>query len=217
MKIKAFKRSYGGRIVLDMPETELCSGKAYAVIGANGSGKSTLARVVAGTERADDKNAVISDVTVGYMPQKSYAFRMSVLKNLLVNGNDTQRAQTLLDALEIAHLADKPAHKLSGGETARMALARLLMRDYELLILDEPTAAMDMESVFLTERLLTQYKERTGCTLLLVTHSLRQAERLADEALFLDGGKLIERGKIADMIKHPLNDKTKQFIELYGV
>ena len=69
----------------------------------------------------------------------------------------------------------QPAHKLSGGETARMALARLLMRDRQLLIVDEPTAAMDMESVTLAERLLAEYREKTGCTLLLATHSLRQA------------------------------------------
>lgn len=217
MKLRAFTRSYNGRTVLDMPAAELCPGKAYAVIGANGSGKSTLARVIAGVEPPDDGKPVISGVSAGYMPQKSCAFRMSVRKNLLVNGSDASRAQALLEALDIAHLAEQPAHKLSGGETARMALARLLMRDYELLILDEPTAAMDMESVFLTERLLSQYKARTGCTLLLVTHSLRQAERLADEAMFFDRGRLIERGRVADMINQPESSQTKQFIELYGI
>lgn len=217
MILQAFTRSYDGRTVLDMPVVELCPGKAYAVIGANGSGKSTLARVIAGAELPDDGKPVISGVQTGYMPQKSYAFRMSVRRNLLINGSDASRAQALLAALDIARLAEQPAHKLSGGETARMALARLLMRDYELLILDEPTAAMDMESVFLAEQLLVQYKARTGCTLLLITHSLRQAERLADDAMFFDHGKLIESGRVADMIKHPVSSQTKQFIELYGI
>ena len=84
MKISAFTKTYGGRTVLDMPETELEPGASYAVIGANGSGKSTLARILAGVEKPDGGKTVISGITVGYMPQKSYAFRMTVMRNLLV-------------------------------------------------------------------------------------------------------------------------------------
>lgn len=160
MKISAFTKTYGGRTVLDMPETELEHGASYAVIGANGSGKSTLARILAGVEKPDGGKTVISGITVGYMPQKSYAFRMTVMRNLLVGANDEERARYLMRKLGIEHLASEPAHKLSGGETARMALARLLMRDRQLLIVDEPTAAMDMESVTLAERLLAEYREK---------------------------------------------------------
>ena len=136
MKISAFTKTYGGRTVLDMPETELEHGASYAVIGANGSGKSTLARILAGVEKPDGGKTVISGITVGYMPQKSYAFRMTVMRNLLVGANDEERARYLMRKLGIEHLASEPAHKLSGGETARMALARLLMRDRQLLIVD---------------------------------------------------------------------------------
>ena len=136
MKISAFTKTYGGRTVLDMPETELEHGASYAVIGANGSGKSTLARILAGVEKTDGGKTVISGITVGYMPQKSYAFRMTVMRNLLVGANDEERARYLMRKLGIEHLASEPAHKLSGGETARMALARLLMRDRQLLIVD---------------------------------------------------------------------------------
>lgn len=85
---------------------------------------------------------------------------MTVMRNLLVGANDEERARYLMRKLGIEHLASEPAHKLSGGETARMALARLLMRDRQLLIVDEPTAAMDMESVTLAERLLAEYREK---------------------------------------------------------
>lgn len=68
MKISAFTKTYGGRTVLDMPETELEHGASYAVIGANGSGKSTLARILAGVEKPDGGKTVISGITVGYMP-----------------------------------------------------------------------------------------------------------------------------------------------------
>ena len=216
MKISAFTKTYGGRTVLDMPETELEHGASYAVIGANGSGKSTLARILAGVEKPDGGKTVISGITVGYMPQKSYAFRMTVMRNLLVGANDEERARYLMRKLGIEHLASEPAHKLSGGETARMALARLLMRDRQLLIVDEPTAAMDMESVTLTERLLAEYREKTGCTLLLVTHSLRQAERLTEKTLFFDFGKLVEFGPTQQIITQPSCEQTRRFIELYG-
>lgn len=216
MKISAFTKTYGGRTVLDMPETELEPGASYAVIGANGSGKSTLARILAGVEKPDGGKTVIYGITVGYMPQKSYAFRMTVMRNLLVGENDEERARYLMRKLGIEHLASEPAHKLSGGETARMALARLLMRDRQLLIVDEPTAAMDMESVTLAERLLAEYREKTGCTLLLVTHSLRQAERLTEKTLFFDFGKLVEFGPTQQIITQPSCEQTRRFIELYG-
>ena len=150
------------------------------------------------------------------MPQKSYAFRMTVMRNLLVGANDEERARYLMRKLGIEHLASEPAHKLSGGETARMALARLLMRDRQLLIVDEPTAAMDMESVTIAERLLAEYREKTGCTLLLVTHSLRQAERLTEKTLFFDFGKLVECCTTQQIITQPSCEQTRRFIELYG-
>lgn len=217
MIIPAFKKSYGGRLVLDMPETELCDGGSYAVIGANGSGKSTLARILAGIETPDGGKIDFPCSSIAYMPQKSYPFRMSLRANLLMGANDPERAQMLMEALGIDKLASQPAHKLSGGETARMALARLLMKKHELLILDEPTAAMDIESVFLAEKLLNEYKAQLGCTLILVTHSLKQAERLSDEALFFDGGRLLERAPMSRMSTEPQSTEAKRFIELYGV
>ena len=93
--------------------------------------------------------------------------------------------------LKIEHLAESKAKTLSGGETAKMALARIMMKDYEVLILDEPTAAMDRDSVLLAEELIIDYKERTGVTVILITHSLEQAKRISDEILQIEYGKLV--------------------------
>ena len=208
--------TFPGVKALDRANFAFEDGRIHAVLGANGSGKSTLARILAGVEKPDGGKTVISGITVGYMPQKSYAFRMTVMRNLLVGANDEERARYLMRKLGIEHLASEPAHKLSGGETARMALARLLMRDRQLLIVDEPTAAMDMESVTLAERLLAEYREKTGCTLLLVTHSLRQAERLTEKTLFFDFGKLVECCTTQQIITQPSCEQTRRFVELYG-
>lgn len=185
MKISAFSKSYGSRVVLRFPDLELPDGCITAVIGPNGSGKSTLARILAGLERSDQKRPPLVPLRVGYMPQKSYAFRMSVARNLALNGSNSERRETLLRTLQIDILAGQSAKRLSGGETARMALARLLMRDYELLILDEPTAAMDVESTLAAEALLLDYCRDTGAGILLVTHSLQQARRIAQHVYII--------------------------------
>ena len=209
-------KTYEGRCVLDFPGMELEQGKIYCIIGANGSGKSTLAKIVSGALKADKSGRRSDAQTVGYMPQKNYAFRMSTRKNLLLNAADEKRADELLEALQMTELRDKPAHRLSGGETARMALARLMMKNYELVILDEPTAPMDMESTILAERLINKYVKETGCTLLMVTHSLQQAQRLGDYVLYFHKGQLLEQGSADRLLYNPEKAETRQFLEFYG-
>ena len=216
MKTLAFTKSYGKRAVLSLPELELPPGEITAIIGPNGSGKSTLAKVLAGIERADNNRSILPGVSVGYLPQKSFPFRMSTEKNILQNGNDPARARALMKELGIDALAGQSAKKLSGGETARMALCRILMKRYELLILDEPTAAMDMESTLAAEGLIRKSCTETGCAVLLITHSIGQARRLSDQLLFLQGGKLIEQGQTAQLLSAPQCEKTKRFLEFYG-
>ena len=217
MKISAFSKSYGSRVVLRFPDLELPDGCITAVIGPNGSGKSTLARVLAGLERSDQKRPPLVPLRVGYMPQKSYAFRMSVARNIALNGSDSKRRETLLRTLQIDTLAGQSAKRLSGGETARMALARLLMRDYELLILDEPTAAMDVESTLAAEALLSDYCRDTGAGILLVTHSLQQARRIAQHVLFLHQGELREQGDASRLLSTPETEELRRFLEFYGI
>ena len=217
MKISPFSKTYEGRVVLDFPGLELQPGKIYAVIGANGSGKSTFGKILSGILKADRRGKHLDVTTVGYMPQKNYAYRMSTKSNILLNGKDENRADTLMEAIQIRHLAEKRADRLSGGETARMALARLMMKRYELVILDEPTAAMDMETTILSEHLITEYVLQTGCTMILVTHSLQQARRIADEVLYFHKGKLLESGPKETLLYTPAKDETKQFLEFYGI
>ena len=217
MKTLAFTKSYGKRVVLSLPELELPQGEITAIIGPNGSGKSTLAKVLAGIERADDKKPILPGVSVGYLPQKSFPFRMSTEKNILQNGNDPARARALMKELGIDALAGQSAKKLSGGETARMALCRILMKRYELLILDEPTAAMDMESTLAAESLIRQYCVETSCGVLLITHSISQARRIADRVIVLHQGRLIEQGESVQVLSKPKQEKTKSFLEFYGL
>ena len=214
MKLPAFIKTYDGVTVLDFPGMEIEPGKIYAVIGANGSGKSTFAKILSGVLPADQK--VQLPQSVGYLPQKPYAFRMSTKKNILLGGSEEAKANELMWALQISHLEKKRADRLSGGETARMAIARLMMKAFDLVILDEPTAAMDIETTAAAESLILDYTGATGCATILVTHSLQQARRVADEALFFYKGKLMESGAKERLLYHPTQPETKRFLEFYG-
>ena len=217
MKTTAFSKTYNRRVVLELPGLELPEGRITAVIGPNGSGKSTFAKVLAGIERSDEKKPVLTGVSVGYLPQKSFPFRMSTEKNILTNGNDPARAAKLMEALDIDALAGQSAKKLSGGETARMALCRILMNRYDLLILDEPTTAMDMESTLTSEKLFRATCEEQGCAILLITHSISQARRIADRVLVLHQGRLVEQGVCSQVLNQPEQEQTRRFLEFYGL
>ena len=216
MKLPPITKTYGGRRVLDLPALELADGAIHAVVGANGSGKSTLARILAGVIRPD-QDSFPRVGQAGYMPQRSYPFRMSVVRNLQLNGAGRERAMAQLELFGLAGLARQNAKGLSGGETARLALARVLMEDHPLLILDEPTAAMDVAAALRSEEILLDYQVRTGCTVVLVTHSMTQARRLAGQVLFLKDGHLVEQGETEQVLSHPRCADTRAFLDFYAL
>lgn len=214
MILPAFSKTYHGVKVLDFPGLELQPGKIYAILGANGSGKSTFAKIAAGILPADQKCRIPG--SVGYLPQKPYAFRMTLRKNILLTAGRPEQADELMRTLSLTELKEKRADRLSGGETARMAMARLMMNRYDMVILDEPTAAMDMESTSAAEELILKYVRETDCVLILVTHSLQQARRVADEAIFFHKGRLLENGPAEYVLYHPALAETRKFLEFYG-
>ena len=209
-------KSYDGKTVLNLLEFEIPDQSVIAVIGANGSGKSTFARLLSGLQKSDRGPVSACSGAVGYMPQKSFAFRMSLKKNILVNGSDKEKAESLMKALNLQARAKKRAQKLSGGETAKMALARTLMRRYDLLILDEPCASMDMESTLAAEKLIKKYCAEENSTVIVITHSIQQARRVADYVLFLDEGQLSEAGPADKVLFTPEKEKTREFLRFYG-
>lgn len=218
MRVEAFSKTYDGRRVLSFEGMELKPGKIYAVIGANGSGKSTFAKCIAGIIAPDKKGPILEKKkTVGYMPQKSYAFSMSVEKNIALGGGDKARRERFMEKLQITHLAKKKGNHLSGGETARMALARVMMGTFDVMILDEPTAAMDIETSLLSENLIREYCKETNCALILVTHSLQQAKRVADEIMFFYEGGMIEYGEKEKILYGSQREETKRFLQFYGI
>lgn len=218
MKTNAVSKSYEDKLVLDVPPLELLAGQIYAMVGANGSGKSTFSRILAGTENADGRSEPWqSKPVIGYMPQKTYAFRMSTIANMRVCGGAPEEINKYLEAMNMTGIAETRARKLSGGESAKMALGRVLTKQFELLLLDEPTAAMDMESTLTAERLIQEYCQKHNAAALIATHSLEQARRIADTILYLQEGKILEQGPAEQVLNHPQRAETRRFLEFYGV
>lgn len=227
MKVKPLRKTYEGRKVLDTDGFGMQSGRIYMLIGANGCGKSTLAKIIAGVEKADERGRVMEfhepaqpggdrHPAVTYVPQKPYAFRMSLEKNLRIVADDREREQELIDKLGLDYLRNKRTEKFSGGETARMALARALMRDTDLLILDEVTAAMDMESNMAAEQVVAEHVRRSGTAVLMITHNIQQAYRMGDELIFMKQGKIVETGSCTETLQNPKTQELKEFLEFYG-
>ena len=222
MRIGELRKSYQSRLVLDMCPIELGEGKIYAVVGANGSGKSTLLRLIAGTAVPDEGCPApdTGDIRVGYMPQNSYPFKMSLYKNLLVgldpSAENAAKARGLIDAFGMGELSGTRADRLSGGERQKMALMRLLMRQYGLLLLDEPTSAMDPQGALKAEELIEGYRRDTGCTVMMVTHSMKQAERIADMVIFLSGGRTSGPADTAAFLAGEAGEASREFLEFWG-
>lgn len=215
------QKKYGERLVLDIQDLTFKRGVNYALVGANGSGKSTLLKIIDNQIKADgtiEKEKLI----VSYMPQKSYAFNLSVINNILlpVKAQDRksmyEKATELIASLGLSHLTKKNASHLSGGETQRMALARTLMLPSDLLLLDEPTAAMDIGSSIIARDVINKYKN-TQSSLILATHSINEAIALADYILYMENGRIIELVPSKDFFQSINDSRTKAYIEQYNI
>ena len=205
---------------------ELRPGLVTAVVGHNGAGKSTLAQVIAGTLRVDSGTVSIGERVVDdaatFVPARrrgvamvSQAPRifthMSVLSNvafpLRVRG--VGRAQARAAALEqlravgIADLAFKRASDLSGGQAARVAIARALVFRPEVLILDEPTAALDVEATAQVSAVLRERLAGAGITTLLVSHDIAEVLSLASHMIVMGEGRIVEEGEPARVLASP--------------
>lgn len=212
--VSALKQVWHGRVVLDIPQLTLIPGRRYALIGANGSGKSTLMRLL--SERLTAHNGQI-----GYLPQKPYHFALKVSHNIGLGippglGLSTDEKEAYirgqLDRLNLADLASARGDRLSGGEAQRMALARLLVIPRRILLLDEPTSSLDLNSLAQAESAISDYLSENNSTMILATHQLSVARRLCDEMIFLDQGQMLAAGPISGLLDPSQNSRLSLFL-----
>lgn len=212
VRFENIKKYYGEKLVLDINSLSINQGETVALVGANGSGKSTMLRLISRIITPSEGN-VVTDGEIAYMPQKSYAFNKSVIKNVLLGSKASkEKAEQLLSQMEVSEFANKNAKNLSGGELQRVALCRVLARRSKLLLLDEPTSEMDLHSTNVAENAILDYIKEEKTTLIFSTHSPSQARKLADRIIILNNGVIVEDGNINETINAPKTSWGEEFL-----
>lgn len=198
IEIKDLTKKYGERAVLDIDSLTVKKGELVVLTGHNGSGKSTLLKILAGTLKPTE-GEFKCEGTVYYLPQQSLPFNKSVSKNLLYclegdKRSKRERCEKILGAFNLKHLGSKNAKTLSGGECQRLALARVLCRRADIILLDEPSSAADKESRALINELIVKYHKQTGCTVVMTTHTGEMPDSDRLRVIELCDGKIRRAG-----------------------
>jgi tungstate transport system ATP-binding protein len=231
MRLEDIEHRYRERVVLRVPELNILPGEIFAVVGPSGAGKSTLLRLMNFLEKPTRGRVVYHGRawTPHTLPialrrrmttvfQHPHLLSASVARNvaygLNVRGmrNGREEIWRALAEVRLTHLAEQPAHTLSGGEAQRVSLARALVLNPELLFLDEPTANLDPGNVRLIEESIRRANETRGATVVLITHNVWQARRLAQRVAQLYEGDIIEIASAHDFFSHPRDPRTQAFL-----
>ena len=218
IEIKRLTKKYGERTVLNIDSLKIKKGETVVVVGPNGSGKSTLLKILSGVLPKGEGEYTVGG-SVFYLPQQSVPFRKTVRKNLLFclkNSEDKEkRTDEILSLLSLTDFADKKASGLSGGECQRLALGRVLINECDFLLLDEPSSAADIEGTEIIENAIREYKKKTGCGIIMTTHTPGQAKRLADRIIILHKGEIAEEGSPGELLASPKSLWGKKFIDFW--
>ncbi len=214
-----------GVIILDRVKLTLDAGPPTLLIGPNGSGKTTLLRVVMGllvpsggrvtwggrAHAAPHRRAILFQRPAMLRRSAAGNIRYALAAAGVPRPERAARAAALLAEVGLAGLARRPARRLSGGEQQRLALARALALDPAVLFLDEPTASLDPAATKAIEDIVRDVTAR-GVKVVMSTHDLGQAKRLAGDVLFLHRGRLIEHSPADDFFAAPRSEEARKFV-----
>jgi ABC-type polar amino acid transport system ATPase subunit len=236
LAIDAVVKRYGTRTVLNGISFRVMSGEVLVVIGPSGGGKSTLLRCINGLEDFSSGRIVVDGLAVhphgadiwevrkraGMIFQHFNLFpHLTARQNVelaprvvlrLPPAECRERADALLARVGLKDFGHHYPGQLSGVQQQRVAIARALAMQPKLMLFDEPTSALDPETV---GEVLAVMKELAtgGMTMIVVTHELNFAKEVGDRILFMDAGVVVEDGPPADLLSHPQNPRTRQFIQ----
>ena len=199
-------------------DLEILAGAPTVLLGPNGSGKSTLLRLAMNLLQPTGGRITWGrrsqpDERLAMVFQRPVMLRRSAAANVAyaLNRHDPTRVADLLTQVGLAHLADRPARRLSGGEQQRLALARALARNPEILFLDEPTASLDPAATKAVEDIIAGVAA-SGVKIVMATHELGQARRLAGDIIFLARGRLVERAAADPFFNTPETPEAAAFL-----
>jgi tungstate transport system ATP-binding protein len=225
-------KRYGHRQVLNIESLEVFQGEILGVVGPSGAGKSTLLRIFNFLEQPT--SGLIKFQRERYEPGREMPLKVrrkvttvfqrpmlldrnvfdNVEYGLRLQGrrNGNQRVLRSLEQVGLAEFARQRACTLSGGEAQRVALARAMVLQPQVLLLDEPTANLDPHNVRLIEEIIKTLNHEQSVTLVLVTHNVFQARRLADRVVFILEGQVVEVAQVDQFFEAPQDARTKAFV-----
>jgi tungstate transport system ATP-binding protein len=215
----------GPTVILDRLSLTIAPGAPTLIVGPNGSGKTNLLRLCMGLEAPSagriswGGRANSAPARRAILFQRPVMLRRTAAANVsyaLVQAGVARRARAarvaaLLERVGLSDLAQRTARRLSGGEQQRLALARALARDPEILLLDEPTANLDPAATRAVEEIVLS-AARSGIKIVMASHDLGQVRRIAGDVIFLVRGALCERGRAADFLDHPATREAAAFL-----
>ena len=236
VELRGVSKSFGDFRALDEVSVAVARGERLVVCGPSGSGKSTLARCIVrlekhdagtirvmGRELSDDPRTLAAlRTTVGMVFQQFNLFpHLTVLDNLtlgpmkalgLSRAEAEARAMRHLERVHIPEQAAKKPARLSGGQQQRVAIARSLCMEPKILVFDEPTSALDPEMIAEVLDVMTELAQ-SGMTMIVVTHEMGFARRVADRVAFMDAGKLVEIAPPAELFSAPKTQRCARFLD----
>ncbi len=235
IKFIAANKWFGNSHILKNINLEISKGEVIVICGPSGAGKSTLLRTINKLEPIDDGEIIVdgmylsdpkTDLTslraeIGMVFQHFNLYpHMNAVKNITlaprkVRGLSKQkagdRAEKLLEKVGLSHRRDAFPVQLSGGEQQRVAIARSLAMEPKIMLFDEPTSALDPELINEVLDVMVSLA-REGMTMVVVTHEIGFAQKVADKVVFMDNGEILEIGVPPDIFVNPQHPRTKDFM-----
>jgi tungstate transport system ATP-binding protein len=228
LQLVDLQKSYQTIEALKSVSLNLQGNKIIVLLGVNGAGKTTLMRILAGLEKADKGQILFNNQNIDAKAlrqistlvfQKTAMFTMNVNDNLsyglkirkVPKEEIPKRINEALQAVRLSGFEKRRAKKLSGGEQQRIALARAFLLNPNVLLLDEPTANLDPNSASIIEKAIIS-KKNSQRIIIMATHNLNQARRMADEIVHIHNGEIVEAAIPEDFFENPKSEITRKFI-----
>ncbi|MDY6911514.1 MAG: ABC transporter ATP-binding protein [Chloroflexota bacterium] len=234
IELESLGQEFGSKSALRSINLEINSGDVFALIGPTGAGKTTLIRLIDLLDLPASGRIVFDGIDVtrsrshrlkarrrmAYVQQKPLVFNMNVFDNIACGlkwrheGREAirQKVNDTLELVEMSEYKDRDARTLSGGETQRIAIARALVTEPEVLLLDEPTANLDTVSTVKIEMVLEKIIETRLTAIFMSTHDLSQGQRLADRIGVLIDGEMLQVGIPEDVFRSPRDKRVADFV-----
>ena len=233
VSVSRVSKRFGGIVAVDDVNFDVAPRSTTALLGGNGAGKTTTLSMllglllpsagsisIFGVDILSDRYRVLPRLNFS-SPYVDLPRRLTVRQNLTVYGRLygisrlSARVAALSDELQIGRFLDRPYGQLSAGEKTRVVLAKALLNEPELLLLDEPTASLDPDTADYVRGMLESYRARTGATILLASHNMSEVERLCDDVIMLRAGKLVDRGTPTELLaRYGRQNMEEVFIDI---